>query len=188
MSQENIRDLTGVKDSVQNLISKTSKNSNFGKFNYTVDTHWEGGVLCNANVRNEHNLVIDEKPILGGCDLGVSPVELVLVALGTCQEIMYSVTATKMNIELEECEVKLTAELDVRGMLGVKGEEKSYPGFTNIDYITKIKSSASSEQIEALVKTVEKQCPVLDMLTRNVKVNGSTIINNKKAAYQDKVA
>ena len=188
MSQENIRDLTGVKDSVQNLISKASTNSDFGKFSYTVDTHWEGGVLCKARVRNEHSLVIDEKPIMGGCDLGVSPVELVLVALGTCQEIMYSVTASRMNIELEECDVKLTAELDVRGMLGVKGEGEACPGFTNIDYVTKIKSNASSEQLDNLVKTVEKQCPVLDMLTRGVKINGSTIINNKAVAYQDKVA
>ena len=182
MTQENIRDLTGVKDSVQSLVSKTSKNSDFGKFNYTVNTHWEGGVLCNARVRNEHSLVIDEKPIMGGCDLGVSPVELVLVALGTCQEIMYSVIASRLNIELQECDVKLTAELDVRGMLGVKGEEETCPGFTNIDYVTKIKSDASSEQIEKLVKTVEKQCPVLDMLTRNVTINGSTIINNKMVA------
>jgi len=187
VSQENIRDLTGVKDSVQNLISKTSKNSNFGKFNYTVDTHWEGGVLCNASVRNEHNLAIDEKPILGGCDLGVSPVELVLVALGTCQEIMYSVTATRMNIELEECDVKLTAELDVRGMLGIKGEGQVFPGFTNIDFVTKIKSNASSEQLAILIEKVEKQCPVLDMLTRKVKINSSTIVNNK-LNQQEKVA
>jgi putative redox protein len=178
VSQENIRDLTSVKDSVQNLISKTSENSNFGKFNYKVDTHWEGGVLCNARVRNEHNLVIDEMPILGGCDLGVSPLELILVALGTCQEIMYSVTAARMNIELEKCEVKLTAELDVRGMLGVGSAEEPCPGFTSIDYVTKLKSKASPEQLEALIATVGKQCPVLDMLTRQVKVTGSTIINN----------
>ncbi len=188
MSQENIRDLTGVKDSVQNLISKTSKNSNFGKFNYTVDTHWEGGVLCKARVRNEHNLVIDEKPILGGCDLGVSPMELVLVALGTCQEIMYSVIATRMNIELEECDVKLTAELDVRGMLGVKGEDKACPGFANIDFVTKLKSNAPSEQLAILIEKVEKQCPVLDMLTRKVTINSSTIINNQESSHQVKIA
>ena len=188
MNQENIRDLTGLKDSLQNLICKTAKNSNFGKFGYTVDTHWDGGVLCNARVRNEHNLVIDEKPILGGCDLGVSPVELVLVALGTCQEIMYSIAATKMNIVLEECEVKLTAELDVRGMLGVEGKEKSCPGFTNIDYVTKLKCNASSEQLVTLINTVKKQCPILDMLTRKVKINGSTIINNQEFIHQEKVA
>lgn len=122
------------------------------------------------------------KSRLWGCDLGVSPVELVLVALGTCQEVMYSVMASKMNIKLDECDVKLTAELDVREMLGVKGAEKAYSGFTNIDYVTKIKSDASSEDIKKLIKTVEKQCPVLDMLTRNVSINGSSIINNKLVA------
>ena len=188
MSQENIKDLSNLKDSVQNLIRKTMKDSNFGKFHYSVNTRLEGGVLCKAKVRNEHSLMVDEKPILGGCDLGVSPVELILVALGTCQEIMYSVTAASMNIELEDCEVKLTAELDVRGMLGIQGKENTFPGFSNIDYITKIKSSASNDQLTTLIDKVEKQCPVLDMLTRKVNINSSTIINNQEISHQDKVA
>ena len=186
MKQENISDRTNLKDSVQNLINKSSKNSNFGMFNYNVSTHWEGGVLCNATIRNQHRLVVDEKPILGGCDLGVSPVELILVALGTCQEIMYSVTASRMNIKLDECEVKLTAQLDIRGMLGVKGETETSPGFENIDYVTKLKSNASSQQISNLIKTVEKNCPVLDMLTSKVKINGSIIINEKDFNINDR--
>ena len=188
MSQENIRDLTGLNDSVQKLLSKTSIDENFGKFSYSVNTHWEGGVLCKARVRNEHSLVVDEKPILGGCDLGMNPVELLLVSLGTCQEIMYSIIATKLNIELEECEVKLNAELDVRGMLGAKDNSETSPGFTTINYITKIKSNASSEQLTDLIRLVEKQCPVLDMLTRKVEIKGSTIINNQDLNQITKIA
>lgn len=187
MSQESINDRTGIKDSLENLISNTAKNPKFGKFNYVVDTHWDGGVLCNARVRNEHELVVDEKPILGGCDLGVSPVELVLIALGTCQEIMYSLTATRMGIELEECDVKLSADLDIRGMLGVKGEDEAYPGFTSIHFVTKLKINASTELVEKLIETVQKQCPVLDMLTRRVKIHNSKIIDSK-LSQQEKVA
>ena len=188
MSQENISDLTGLKDSIQKLISKTSNEENFGKFTYSVNTHWEGGVLCKARVRNEHSLVVDEKPILGGCDLGMNPVELLLVSLGTCQEIMYSVIATKLNIELEECEVRLNAELDVRGLLGVEGEGETSPGFTNINYVTKLKSNATSEQLAELIQSVEKQCPILDMLTRKVAIEGTTIINNQELNHRSKIA
>lgn len=65
MAQENLNELTSVRDSVQSLINKTSEKSDFGKFHYTVNTHWEGGLLCNARIRNEHSLIIDEKPIMG---------------------------------------------------------------------------------------------------------------------------
>ncbi len=185
MNHENIRELMDVKDSVQNLINRTTKDSNFGKFRYSVNTHWEGGALCKARVRNEHNLVVDEKPILGGCDLGVSPVELILTALGTCQEIMYSVVASRMDIELEECEVTLTAELDIRGLLGVETKEAVCPGFSRIDYETNIKSSASNAQLSALVEAVERQCPVLDMLTRKVEISSSVISNGQDLIKQD---
>ena len=188
MAQENIRDLTGIRDSVQRIISKASADTNYGKFTYSVHTHLEGGVLCKARVRNEHSLVVDEKPILGGCDLGMNPVELLLVSLGTCQEIMYSVIATKLNIELEECEVKLTAELDIRGMLGVASDEETSPGFKSINYVTKLKSNASSKQLAELINKVEKQCPILDMLTNNVSTNGSVIINNQELGCSEKVA
>ncbi|MEJ2115978.1 MAG: OsmC family protein, partial [Gammaproteobacteria bacterium] len=120
MNHENIKNLVGVKQSVEKLFSQASQDPSFGQFKYKVHTHWEGGVLCKAHIRNEHEIVVDEKPILGGCDLGASPVELILAALGTCQEIMYSVIASSMDIELRECDVNVTADLDVRGLLGVE--------------------------------------------------------------------
>ncbi len=189
MSQENIRDNTSLKDSVLNLISKTSADENVGKFSYSVYTHNEGGVLCKARVRNEHSLVVDEKPILGGCDLGMSPIELLLVSLGTSQEIVFSMMASKLNIELEECEVQLTAELDVRGMLGVADRNnEAGTGLSNINYTTKLKSNASSKQLEVLIQAVKKQCPVLNILTEKVSVKGTTIINNYELNHRDKVA
>ena len=187
MSQENLTAVMGMKDSVQNLINKASKDPRLGRFKYHVNTHWEGGALCKAKIRNQHKLVVDEQPALGGCDLGVSPVELILVALGTCQEIMYSVVASSMNIELEECDVDLTANMDVRGMLGVESEEKVRPGFSDINYRVKIKSAASDEEIRALVNAVEKQCPVLDMLTREMKVTSSASINNQELNTKEKL-
>ena len=171
-----------IKDSVSNITDKVSKDINFGKFTFSVNTHWEGGVLCKAQVRKSHSIVVDEPPEFGGCDLGVSPVELVLAALGTSQEIMYSKLASIMGIELEDCDVRLTAELDVRGLLGIKDDESISPGFSKINYETTIKSSASNEEMQKLINAVEKQCPVLDILTRNVKVAGSVKIESNNSS------
>ena len=187
MVQGFIKTSGALKNSVRKFTNRVNKNPEVGKFKYSVDTHWEGGVLCKAQIRKTHNLVVDEPPEFGGCDLGASPVELVLAALGTCQEIMYSKLASRMGIELEECDVRLTAELDVRGLLGIESEEVVHPGFSSINYETTIKSSASKEDLQTLINAVEKQCPVLDMLNRNVKVKGSIKIDGKPG-YTKEVA
>lgn len=62
----------------------------------------------------EHKLVVDEPPDLGGSDAGPNPVELVLAALGTCQEITYRAYATTLGIPLERVSVNLTGTIDLK--------------------------------------------------------------------------
>ncbi len=169
-----------IKKAVVKMVETVTSSPKNGQFKYVVNTKWEGDVLCSANIRNFPALTIDEPPAFGGGDTGASPVEIVLAALGTCQEIMYSALASVMDIPLDECKVKLTGDLDVRGLLGMGAEEGIPPGFTEISYETHIKSSADKSQLESLVTAVENQCPVLDMLLRNVKVNGCAYANGKK--------
>ena len=100
---------------------------------------------------------------------------------------MYSALASIRNIELEECEVTLKAHLNVRGLLGIReGQKAVYPGFSNISYETKIISSESKNILRDLVEDVEKQCPVMDMLTRSVSVEGSTQINDELLTLKSK--
>ncbi len=181
MSEDNIKSLENVKVSVSNIIDKANEDPDFGKFKYYVNTQWEGGTLCKNQIRRAHKLLVDEPPAFGGDDLSASPVELVLAALGSCQQIMYAALASVRGVQLEECEVTLKASLDVRGLLGMQGQGEGtiYPGFSSINYETKIKSSSPKDQLQALVEDVEKQCPVMDMLTRSVSVDGSTKINDE---------
>lgn len=65
-----------------------------------------------------------------------------------------------VHIPLEEVSVKLTGNLDLRGLLGMGGENNIPPGFQDISYETTIKSSASEEALKKLVESVENQCPV----------------------------
>ena len=178
MSDENIKSLQSVKVSVSNMIEKAKNDPEFGKFKYYVKTDWEGGTLCKNQIRRAHKLLVDEPPAFGGTDLSASPVELVLVALGSCQQIMYSALASVRDIPLEECEVTLKARLDVSGLFGINKNMQIHPGFSNINYETKLKSSADREILKQLVEDVENQCPVMDMLTRNVKIEGTTQIND----------
>ena len=144
---------------------------------YSAQTQWEEDVRCTAKVRDFDTVVIDEPAAFGGGDAAMSPADVVLVALGTCQEIMYAALASTMDIQLDECKVDLTADLDLKGLMGLDTDVP--PGLLSMDYQVHLKSPASDEALKELVDVVERQCPLLDTLTRDIKVTGKVNINDK---------
>lgn len=106
----------------------------------------------------------------------MNPVELVLVALGTCQEIMYAAYAAVMDIKLDSVTVDVKGYLDARGLFGMA---EVPAGYDKIRFETNISSSADAEQIRQLVETVESHCPVLDTLTRSVETTGRSFLNGE---------
>jgi len=164
-----------IKTQLLNAINAIKENDSNANAIFRARTELQSGLKCSAQIRN-FSLQIDEPEQLGGTDEGPNPVELVLAALGTCQEIIYSAYAAVLDIPIN------TIIVDVRGSLNLKGffglDEKVHPGFEEITYTTSIDSPASSEQIEHLSKIVEKNCPLLDILTREIPVNGKVKITN----------
>ena len=67
----------------------------------------------------EFRFDVDEPPLIGGTDAGPTPVELVLAALGTCQEIVYATYARVLGIPLDGVAVSAEGRLDLRGFFGV---------------------------------------------------------------------
>ncbi|MBI3361762.1 MAG: OsmC family protein [Chloroflexi bacterium] len=126
---------------------------------------------CEAQIRKFPPLVIDEPPVVGGSDLAPNPVELTLAALGACQEIMYSICAELMGVRLDEVEVSVKGFMDLRGMFDV--DPHPAPGFTRVEYRTRLKSAEPEARLRALAEMVESHCPVLDIFTRPIPVKGS---------------
>src|SRR5579885_166355 len=131
---------------------------------FAVATRQLAGLRSEAAIR-DFRLTLDEPPALGGGDAGPNPVELVLAALGACQEITYRLFAEALGIRLDHVSVKVEGRLDLRGFLGV--EDGVRPGFRDIRATVEIDSPASVEEIERLKAAVDRHCPVLDIL-RNV--------------------
>lgn len=117
----------------------------------------------------DHQLTVDEPDQLGGTDKGPNPVELVLGALGSCQEITYRAYATALGIPLENVSVKLEGDIDLRGFFAVSDDVR--PGYNAIRGTVHLESSASAEQLEMLRGAVNAHCPVLDVLTQPVPVD-----------------
>jgi putative redox protein len=170
MSQESI------KEAVLATVEAIQKDPDVAKVRYSAETQWEEDVRCTGKVREFDPMVIDEPAAFGGGDSAVSPADVVLIALGTCQEIMYVALASTMDIPLEEVTVGVKADLDLRGLAGLDPEIP--PGLLEMTYDVKIKSSASIEDLKRLADVVENQCPLLDTITRGVKVTGKVNFND----------
>jgi putative redox protein len=133
---------------------------------FTAATRQLAGLRSEVTIR-DFRLTLDEPPALGGADAGPNPVELILAALGACQEITYRLYAESLGIPLNHVSVKVEGRLDLRGLFAI--DEGVRPGFRDI--------RASVEEIERLRATVDSHCPVLDIL-RNVTPTKLEVIHN----------
>jgi putative redox protein len=135
---------------------------------FSADSRQVEGLRSETKIR-QFSLTIDEPPTLGGTDTGPNPVELVLAALATCQEITYRAYATALGIPLESVSVNLEGSLDLRGFFAVKDGVRS--GFNDVRGVVNLKSSASASDLARLKDVVDAHCPVLDILREPVPVD-----------------
>lgn len=136
---------------------------------FAAETALVEGYRTAVKIR-EFDLTVDEPPTIGGGDAGPSPVELVLAALGTCQEIVYATYARVLGIPLNGVTVRTEGRLDLRGFFGVADVA---PGFRDVSFVVDVDSPASPEEIAQLITAVNAHCPVLDILRQPLPVDGA---------------
>jgi putative redox protein len=141
---------------------------------FTAATRQISGLTSEASIR-DFRLRLDQVPALGGADAGPNPVELVLAALGSCQEITYRLYAEALGIPLNHVSVKVEGRQDLSGFFSA--DEGVRPGFRDIRAVVEIDSPASSDEIQRLKEAVDTHCPVLDIL-RNVTPTKLDLVHN----------
>jgi putative redox protein len=169
-----------VKQALLATIAGINKDPLKAKVVFRAATRLEEDVRCSAQIRDFPSLVIDEPAALGGQDAGANPVELVLAALGTCQEILYSAYASVMDIPIDGVEITSRGYLDLRGLFGLDADIP--PGYQRVSFDVDIRSSAPEADLRRLIDTVEAHCPVLDILTRSMPVQGKAKVNGRLLA------
>jgi putative redox protein len=134
---------------------------------FSADSRQVEGLRSETKIR-QFSLTVDEPETLGGTDTGPNPVELVLGALASCQEITYRAYAEALGIPLEAVSVKIEGSLDLRGFFAVKDGVR--PGFQNVRGTVLLKSGASNADLARLKQVVDAHCPVLDILQSGVPI------------------
>ena len=104
-----------LKEALTKTVMGIQENPVMSRVVFEAQTALVEGVRCTGQVRNFSPITVDEPPELGGQDNGANPVELLLVSLGSCQEIMYAAMAAMMGIKLDEVKVNQYAKVFVYG-------------------------------------------------------------------------
>ena len=166
---------------VESLQTAFTINPESAKANFSASSKLISGLKCESISRG-FKTIIDEPESLAGSNLGPSPVELALSALGACQVITYRLYADKLGISLDKIEIDLSGNLDFKGFLAL--DDNVRPGYLGINVTVNIESTASDAEIDKLKDIVNAHCPVLDLFSNktpvNISVNKTASSSNKK--------
>lgn len=171
-----------LRDAIEGVRAQLGKvPPELARASFASEVVWQAGVQVQASMR-QFRLQIDEPPQLGGADAGPNPVEILLAALGGCQEIVYAVHAALLGIPLDAVRVRVEGTLDPRGLLDMA---EVPAGLLAVKAVVEIDSPAAPEEIARLSALVERSCPVLDSLRRPVATASEVILNGQVLAAAD---
>ena len=109
-----------------------------------------------------HSVVMDGPPDSGGRNLGVRPMEMVLLGMGGCTAFDVVLILKRQRQEISDCYVELSSER----------AEEAPKVFTKIHvhYVVKGKKLDDKKVARAVDMTAEKYCSVSIMLAKSVDV------------------
>jgi uncharacterized OsmC-like protein len=157
------------------------------KFQWRASCKWKNGTHSKTSIlgfhglgqeqqhKTEYSFDADHPEIFASADLGVTPIEFVLVGLASCLTAGVAAVAQNRGIQLRSVEANLEGAMDIQGILGMDSEIRN--GYDDIKVTFNIDADATPQEIEALVAQSQKRSAVYDVLTNptnvTVKVNSS---------------
>ena len=149
-------------------------------FTWRASCKWLNGTYARSSVRGFHGLGEEQKhktefsfdadhpEIFASEDLGVTPIEYVLVGLASCLTAGVAAVAQNRGIQLRSVEAKLEGKMDIQGILGIDSDVRN--GYDDIKVTFHIDADAPKKDIEALVAQSQKRSAVYDVITNPTNV------------------
>ena len=127
-----------------------------------ISVKWIDGMLMVGKSDSGHAIVMDGPPEIGGENLGVRPMEMLLLGMAGCTMIDVVSTLKKMREDVVDCQTQVSAD---------RSEE--YPKvFTNINvhFILKGKQLNPSKVDKAIKLSAEKYCSASIMIGKTAVI------------------
>jgi uncharacterized OsmC-like protein len=150
------------------------------RFAWKATTKWVNGTHCRSSVeeffglgegqkhRTEFTFEADHPEVFASEDNGVTPVEYVLVGLGSCLTAGIAAVAQHRNIQLRSVKATIEGTMDLQGILGIDSDVRN--GFDGVKVTYTIDADASRDEIKALVAQSQKRSAVFDIVTNPTNV------------------
>ena len=151
------------------------------QFNWRATCTWKNGTHSHSVVNGFFGLGEEQKhkttftfdadhpEVFASEDHGATPVEFVLVALGSCLTAGVAAVAQHRGIQLRSVSATIEGAMDLQGILGIDGDVRN--GFSGIKVTYAIDADATRDEIKALVAQSQKRSAVYDIITNPVNVN-----------------
>jgi uncharacterized OsmC-like protein len=150
------------------------------KFTWRASCKWKNGTHSQSKVegfyglgaeqkhKSEWSFEADHPEIFASEDLGVTPVEYMLVGLASCLTAGVAAVAQNRGIQLRSVEAKVEGTMDIQGILGMDSQVRN--GYDDIKVTFNIDADASKKEIEAIVAQSQKRSAVYDCITNPTNV------------------
>jgi len=150
------------------------------QFTWKATSSWNNGVHTTIKLQNYFGLgeeqshkqesvfEADHPEVFAATDVGITPIEYLLVGLASCLSAGVASVAENRGIKLRSVQATLEGHHDIRGILGADSDVRN--GFNDIKVTFHIDADASKEDIEALVAQSQKRSAVFDALTNPTDV------------------
>jgi uncharacterized OsmC-like protein len=154
-------------------IAKMRDHGELAAFRFSAKNEWIEGTASASTVHEwfgagaehlhveEFRLTADH-PTLGHGH-GPTPQEHVLHALAACITAGIATGAAARGIELRKVSSVVSADIDVRGVLGIDADIRK--GFSEVRVDFDVQADAEPDVIDALIASATKYSAVFDMLT-----------------------
>lgn len=136
---------------------------------HKVDVSWKSEMAFEANV-NEHKIIMDAKPAVGGKDRGPQPKPLTLASLGGCTGMDVISILGKMRVDLDEFDISVEAQMT--------DEHPKHYNEIHIKYIFKGKDLPLDKLEKAVKLSQEKYCGVSYILGKAAEITHEIIIKD----------
>lgn len=127
-----------------------------------LSVNWVDGMLMVGKSHSGHSITMDGPIEIGGENLGVRPMEMLLLGVAGCTMIDVVTTLQKMRQDLSHCETRISAER--------ANEHPKVFTDIHIKFIVKGKDLDSKKVDKAIILSAEKYCSASIMLGKTAKI------------------
>jgi putative redox protein len=127
-----------------------------------ISVNWVDGMLMVGKSHSGHSITMDGPPEIGGNNLGVRPMEMLLLGVAGCTMIDVVTTLKKMRQDLTNCETKLSAERAI--------EHPKVFTDIHIQFIVKGQDLDPKKVEKAITLSAEKYCSASIMLGKTASI------------------